>query len=70
MDITRKTRFLMTREIPTVGESCKGRETFTNGQSEVVKTPVVKEIRQILSGKYFMKTEDDSSYLVDIIPMC
>jgi len=60
------TRFLICYKKPVNGETCKGKETLANGQTEMIKTGIVREVKELLSGKYQMKT-DDGIYLVDVI---
>ena len=59
------TRFLMTFEKPCEGKTCSGKETFANGYTKNVNTTVVRNITELLSGKYYMETTD-AYYLVDV----
>lgn len=61
-----ETRSLMTNRKPVEGQVCKGKETFADGQVRIVETGIVKELKEFLSGKYYMKT-DNAEYIVDVI---
>ncbi len=69
MKVKTITRFLITTDKPEIGEYCKGRETLENGQTNIIRTPVVKYLKKIMTGKYVMKTMDETTFLVDVVKL-